>query len=63
MTAILATEMLITTVGWRVYRLTASELNSSLVRFAWLFLQPRKVDTLQPVELIRNYRDAPPRRG
>jgi MFS family permease len=34
MTAILATEMLITTVGWQVYRLTASELNLGLVGFA-----------------------------
>ena len=31
---ILATEMLITTVGWQVYRLTSSELNLGLVGFA-----------------------------
>jgi MFS family permease len=31
---ILATEMLITTVGWQVYRLTASELNLGLIGFA-----------------------------
>ncbi|MBO6781889.1 MAG: MFS transporter [Alphaproteobacteria bacterium] len=41
---ILATEMLVTTVGWQVYRLTASELNLGLVGlaqfapFALLFL-------------------------
>lgn len=34
MTSILATEMLVTTVGWQVYRLTASELNLGLVGFA-----------------------------
>ena len=33
------------------------------VGFAWLFPQLRKVDSLEPDELIRNYRDAPPRRG
>lgn len=31
---ILATEMLVTTVGWQVYRLTASELNLGLIGFA-----------------------------
>jgi len=41
---ILATEMLVTTVGWQVYRLTASELNLGLIGlaqfapFAMLFL-------------------------
>lgn len=41
---ILATEMLVTTVGWQVYRLTASELNLGLIGlaqfapFALLFL-------------------------
>ena len=38
---ILATEMLVTTVGWQVYRLTASELNLGLIgfaQFALLFL-------------------------
>lgn len=32
--AILATEMLVTTVGWQVYRLTSSELNLGLIGFA-----------------------------
>ncbi|MFB0922905.1 MAG: MFS transporter, partial [Alphaproteobacteria bacterium] len=31
---ILATEMLVTTVGWQVYRLTSSELNLGLIGFA-----------------------------
>ncbi len=31
---ILATEMLVTTVGWQVYRLTGSELNLGLIGFA-----------------------------
>jgi len=33
------------------------------VSFAWLFPKLRQVDSLEPDELIRKYRDAPTRRG